>query len=134
MAVTPQTLFHLRVGCDKRAPSRVRRALAGALTDTWIVGDVMLIASELVTNAVTHSGGSPEDELIVELTRADERLVVSVSDPGRSGKQAVPDAARSSAFGGTGLQIVEQLTSRWGAERGNGYRVWGELRVPLGQL
>lgn len=92
------------------------------------MGDVMLVASELVTNAVVHSGCSQDDVVSVEFQLSPEVVVCSVSDPGRTGKIARP-AVGERLGGGFGLRVVEQLASRWGTERQDGgrYRVWAEV-------
>lgn len=95
-----------------------------------MLGDVTLIASELVTNAVLYSGCTEEDEIELQLERTNQYLLLSVIDPGRSGDSATVAISQQRASGGMGLSIVDQLASRWGAERSDGYRVWAE--VPLG--
>jgi anti-sigma regulatory factor (Ser/Thr protein kinase) len=110
------------------APSAVRRALADRRDARWVMGDVMLVASELVANAVLHSGGKPDDRLSVELRLRPDAVVFSVSDPHRTRQVAEP-APDDRLNGGFGLRVVEQLASRWGAEqeRDGRYRVWAEV-------
>jgi anti-sigma regulatory factor (Ser/Thr protein kinase) len=119
----------MRVRCDESAPAAARRALAGFDDFGWVMGDLMLIASELVTNAVLHSGCTEDEEIELRLEQTDGHLRVSVLDPGRTaqGAKAVVDEQRVS--GGIGLFLVEQLASRWGAERSDHYRVWAEVPV-----
>jgi serine/threonine-protein kinase RsbW len=111
--------------CDSQAPAAVRDAIR-ALDIGWLAGDAMLVASELVTNAVVHSGCTAEDLLDVRVQINRDRLLISVRDPGSSG-----GAARlredDDAFGGMGLRVVEQLARRWSSERTDGHRVWAEL-------
>jgi anti-sigma regulatory factor (Ser/Thr protein kinase) len=111
--------------CDSQAPTVVREALR-QLEIGWILGDAMLVASELVTNAVIHSGCEPEEviEVCLELNR--DRLLISVRDPGSSGT-GVRLREDDDAFGGMGLRVVEQLARRWSSERADGHRVWAEL-------
>jgi two-component sensor histidine kinase len=95
----------------------------------WVLGDAMLVASELVTNAVRHSLCT-EDELLSVTISRDGRLRISVLDPGGSGKSA-EIADRPLELGGLGLKVVEQLATDWGSERYvDGYRVWAELELP----
>jgi two-component sensor histidine kinase len=92
-----------------------------------VSGDLLLIASELVTNAVLYSGCSNEDMISVRLDRAPGYVVLSISDPGaRSAAEAV--AAQRSP-GDIGMLVVDRLARRWGAERIEGYRVWAELAL-----
>lgn len=117
----------LDVPCDRDAPSTVRGALADIDPPDWVSGDVMLVASELVTNAVLHSGCLDRHLLDVEVHLGDDRITVSVRDPGLSGQHAQP-ADSELVADGWGLRIVEQLAQRWGAEReDDGYRVWAEM-------
>ena len=117
------------VRCDEFAPHAVRDAIADIPDLGWVLGDAMLVASELVTNAVRHSLCTEDDLLSVSISR-DGRLHISVLDPGGSGKDA-EIANRPLELGGLGLKVVEQLAASWGTERGgDGYRVWAELEVP----
>jgi anti-sigma regulatory factor (Ser/Thr protein kinase) len=123
-------LLSLEVPCNRDAPGKVRRALArddrlGRLRD-----DGILVASELVANAVLHSGCETDHTLQVRARLHDESLLISVHDPGLSGHGAVRRHDHDARPGGWGLQIVEQLARCWGAERPDGYRVWAELTVP----
>src|SRR5581483_4628761 len=119
-------LMRITTRCDPYAPATVRQALQG-LGYGWELGDTMLVATELVTNAVRHSRCSEEQMLTVRLVRTAGRFEISVCDPGRAGTQARlidrPDGA-----GGLGLKVVQQIAARWGSERGRkGYRVWAQL-------
>ena len=84
----------------------------------------LLLASELVTNAIRHGKGAVQ--LVVK--RLSGRLCVEVSDegPGRPASRN-PD---SNHAGGRGLLLVERLASEWGVSpsRGGGKTVWFTLR------
>lgn len=122
-------LLRLKLPCNRDAPCLARDALAELEAIAPVRDDARLIATELVTNAVRHSGCAPEDtiEMCAKLHR--NRLLISVSDPGVSGKSARvrrdPDPER----GGFGLRVVERIAQRWGAERPNGLHVWAELAL-----
>lgn len=120
-------VLSLEVPCSKHAPAAVRRSLAAAHTGEWSLDDGLLVASELVTNAVQHSGCHQDDRLRIEVTRRDGNLVISVTDPGLSGGQAEPGRPTRMSPGGRGLQIIQRLSVRWGSRRDAGYRVWAEL-------
>jgi anti-sigma regulatory factor (Ser/Thr protein kinase) len=117
----------LEVPCDTGAPKVVRDALRAAHDGGWSLADGLLIASELITNAVTHSGCHGADQLHVEIERDPECLRISVEDPGLSEQDAELQHGERSGPGGWGLQIIEQLSAQWGTERPDGYRVWAEL-------
>jgi anti-sigma regulatory factor (Ser/Thr protein kinase) len=115
------------------APAAVRHALSNRADAHWVMGDVMLVASELVTNAVLHSGCEPQDMVSVELRLTPDVVLCSVSDPHKTAQVAEP-APDDRLNGGFGLRVVEQLAARWGTERERDgrYRVWAEMtRAPL---
>jgi anti-sigma regulatory factor (Ser/Thr protein kinase) len=119
-------LLRLCVPCDEHAPGTVRAALAELQELGWLAGDVMLVSSELVANAVRHSGCSGEDQLVVSVV-ANDCVKITVTDPGISGKRA-EIAQRDLGFGGLGLSVVDQLAEAWGTERHpEGSVVWAEL-------
>jgi anti-sigma regulatory factor (Ser/Thr protein kinase) len=122
-------LFSLEVPCNVYAPRVVRAALAATHHGGWSLDDGLLVASELVTNAVQHSGCEGEQSLKVHVAHHDGNLMISVHDPGLSRDDARPVETNRSDPGGRGLQIIEQLSVRWGSERPDGYRVWVELPV-----
>jgi anti-sigma regulatory factor (Ser/Thr protein kinase) len=128
-AARPTADLQLQLPCDDDAPGSVRDVLRGLHGVGWLIGDAMLVASELVTNAVIHSGAGPEDLLAVHVKLGDGRLLISVRDPGISGRIAKP-RPNDDEYGGLGLRLVAQLSRRWGTERRRGQRVWAELAVP----
>ena len=84
---------------------------------------VLLVASELLANAVLHGGGTID--LHVEVF--EDRTRVEVSDTGAGWPEAQPYDPLSDN-GGRGLHIVDQLATRWGIDaRPIGKRVWCEL-------
>ncbi len=120
--------LRLSLRCDESAPRAVRDAMAALRCPGSVLGDAMLVASELVTNAVRHSLGTADDRLIV-LIDTNRWLRIAVLDPGRSGRRAEV-ADRPGGRGGLGLKVVDQLARRWGARRReDGYQVWAELEI-----
>src|SRR5690348_16276536 len=121
-------LLRFQLACDPAAPSTVRRALLDRAELGWILGDVLLVTSELVNNAVMHSGAAVDGFVCVAVQFGAGSVSVSVSDPGLSGGSAevMPEGGSD---GGFGLRIVDQLSSSWGSERqpSGRYRVWAEL-------
>ena len=89
--------------------------------------DVLLLVTELVTNAVRHAGVGPEDSLQVEVWRWARRVRVQVADPGPGITQRTPLNSLSDA-GGWGLVLVDRIAARWGAQSGpSNNRVWFEI-------
>lgn len=120
-------LLDLHVPCDENAPRTIRRHLAAIHDGGWSLDDGLLVASELVTNAVQHSDCTEDHPLKVQAAFRHGNLVIAVTDPGLSGKAAEPTEPRSLLPGGRGVQIIELLSVNWGAERRDGYRVWAEV-------
>lgn len=79
-----------------------------------LVTEAVLIASELVTNAVRHGGCCASDASPVELAwqRQASRVVCMVTDC--NSKPPVLGAADQDAESGRGLQVVQALAATWG--------------------
>lgn len=90
------------------------------------LGDVRLLVSELMTNAIRHADLDETDaiRLALAITPAAVRVEVHDPDTGFDLGDAPTDPDRSS---GWGLFLVETLTDRWGIERRPGTHVWFEL-------
>jgi two-component sensor histidine kinase len=114
---------------DEPAPRTVREAISLVPGLGRVLGDTMLVATELVTNAVRHSLCQGDEQLDVRLQRQRNRLRISVRDPGNSGRRAEV-AEHPGPAGGLGLMIVSQLACAWGSERlRQGYEVWAEVSL-----
>lgn len=115
------------VRCDNHAPAVVRRALQELPALDCARDDALLVASELVSNAIRHSDCTESESLTVCAFCEQERLRISVIDPGLSGRPAQV-VERPVETGGLGLKVVQELSERWGAERRpEGYEVWAEV-------
>lgn len=125
--MTDEVLLRLELKCNERAPRLVRASLSCLDELGQAAQEVVLISSELVSNAVLHSGCSNNDLLDVSLCRGERGYLLSVRDPGLSNTSAGPSPARPAGYGGLGLRIVEALAARWGQSRGRGYQVWAEV-------
>jgi anti-sigma regulatory factor (Ser/Thr protein kinase) len=112
-----------RIGGDVPAIAEARRTVAEHLAQ-WelsqdVVDEVVLMTSELVTNAFVH--GRPPIDL--RLRRTGSELVVEVRDRAvyRPRRRRADDDDES----GRGLQIVSVLADRWGSRAtGTGKSVW----------
>src|ERR1044072_8575097 len=86
--------------------SEARHAVASFLADTsQDTADVVLLVSELVTNAIVHTA-SRDGSLWLSVTRAEDHVVVAVIDKGSQSIPAVKPA-RLSALNGRGLRLVQ---------------------------
>lgn len=105
------------------------RRRAARLVTEWghpaLAGDVALVVSELMSNAVLH--GSLRDRLIrVRITATGVALRVEVSDP-RGERLPNPYPADDTDQFGRGLLLVGALSHRWGWEpRSIGKTVYAE--------
>ncbi|MFI8945333.1 SpoIIE family protein phosphatase [Streptomyces sp. NPDC053750] len=125
------------------APGAARAVVRAALADWVALGlpgtarlteqlaaDVLVVASELVTNAVVHAGTDLEMSCRLGETGT---LVVEVTDrhpsraPGSGGENEVP---RESPEYGRGLRLVAALSESWGITYRPGAKtVWARLPV-----
>ncbi|GAA5056509.1 ATP-binding protein [Streptomyces similanensis] len=89
------------------------------------VDAVLLIASELVTNAFRY-GSEPGDSLLVVVLTTADRVRVEVHDPVRR-RPAFREEA-GTRVRGRGLHIVDTLATRWDVDdRPLGKAVWAEV-------
>jgi anti-sigma regulatory factor (Ser/Thr protein kinase) len=115
---------------EPRAVSATRRLLAQVLDAAGIDGerraDALLVASELVANAIRHGSGN-DDQIAVEVAVVPPK--VRIRDRGRGSAAPAPRNPDEHAQSGRGLQIVEALAS-WSERTVAGYReVVAELHV-----
>jgi signal transduction histidine kinase len=85
---------------------------------------VVLLASELVSNAVKHAEA---DVVTVRFTVAPEQLRLEVADEGPGFKPRGDITRDPEDEGGWGLHLVDEMSSRWGVAAGTGTRVWVEI-------
>ncbi|WP_053227600.1 ATP-binding SpoIIE family protein phosphatase [Solirubrobacter soli] len=88
--------------------------------------DLRLLATELVANAVRHTGianGSVE----IQLRLTEDRVHLSVLDDGPGFDLPERPVVTPEGPGGWGLYLVDRCAVSWGSERGERHRVWLEL-------
>ncbi|GAA3191700.1 MULTISPECIES: ATP-binding protein [Streptomyces] len=129
----------LRLSGTRGAVARARDFAREALQDWgWLPAatadqraaaeDVLLVVSELVTNACLHAEG-PEE---LRLRCSAKVLRLEVADLG-AGSPAPRTPHRAGRPGGHGMFIVQRLCLDWGVVRnadGPGKTVWAELAAP----
>jgi anti-sigma regulatory factor (Ser/Thr protein kinase) len=114
----------LALPASTAAPGIARREVSGWLRahplPIAVMDDVVLVVSELVTNAVEHASSEPE----LAVAFLDGVVRVSVHDNQRTG----PQRRSGGPDGGFGLQIVARTSRSWGwAPTAGGKIVWAEL-------
>lgn len=118
----------LRLDAHPRSVGEARRRaleLAEPLVEDDRLGDLRLVLSEVLSNAVRH--GSDTGTILLTLTPKQDYLCVQVTDSG-AGLAPRPRATAPDEDGGWGFFLIEQLTRRWGMTREDHHtRVWFEF-------
>ena len=124
--------FDLELPRELDSAAAARQAI-GDLSDRLpedLIGDVRLLVSERVTNALRHAGLGERDRITLSVHMRDDAVRVEVSDPG-SGFDPATMPADPQEADGWGLYLVSTLSDAWGVDtEGGETRVWFELRRP----
>ncbi|MFF3765797.1 ATP-binding protein [Streptomyces sp. NPDC001922] len=110
--------------------ARSRLARSGIRPDEPLAETLILLISELVTNAVVHTGCPAVLRMLLpDADAADpgaETVRVEVAD--RSARAPMPRHADGDDTNGRGLELVDGLADRWGWEpEGAGKSIWCEI-------
>ncbi|MGS2644082.1 ATP-binding protein [Streptosporangium sp. LJ11] len=96
-----------------------------------VLDDVLLLLSELATNAVAHSdsGRTADGRVTVYVARTTTTVHVEVTDDGSAASAPAVRVPEADDDGGRGLWLVEMVAAGWGSHRDDaGGSVW--FRVP----
>ncbi|GHB40687.1 ATP-binding protein [Streptomyces cirratus] len=133
MAIAHADEYFWIVPRGHRAPGRARALLRERLrvwrVDPDTADAAELVVSELVTNALRHSGAPQGRGIGVRLARRKGGVRVEVSDAGAVVDLA-PQVTTECDERGRGLAIVAALAERWGClprPHGIGKAVWAEV-------
>ncbi|MBO1414448.1 ATP-binding protein [Streptomyces sp. FH025] len=97
-----------------------------------VAEDVLLMVSELVTNACLHAPGGPRE---LRLDWDGARLRVEVADASPVPPRLRPYPPGQGRPGGYGLRVVDRLARAWGSvPEGEGKLVWLEVPSPRGAV
>jgi anti-sigma regulatory factor (Ser/Thr protein kinase) len=124
----------LAVNHDPANAAVVRHSIAADLADRAVtperIDDVVLVASELVSNAVVHAEGQGgKDDLDIAWELQPDCVLIRVLDT--SPDLPFRRTTKASDTRGRGLSIVAALALDWGVKRtSSGKQVWA--RVPIG--
>lgn len=107
-----------------RAARTFVRGVLPKVSETEIADVIMLLVTELVTNAVVHARSPVRVRVVVD----DHQVRVAVHDD--APQPPVPRQASEQALGGRGLLLLDRLSDRWGYDaRPPGKTVWFEIRT-----
>jgi len=119
--MAPRVRALYKIYPQPEGPAQARRIIAEELASRLperILDEVKLMVSELVTNGIVHGAPADDDPLMLDLVvnghaRDQGHVWCRVLDHGRGFANRVrPEAP----CGGWGLQVVEQLSDRWGMQ------------------
>jgi len=118
----------LTLALSPDAPRQIRRSLDRyiGLLQQSLLDDLVLASSELVSNAVQHSGRPHGDPIDYKLTIFPKTILVEVAARGVGTNQLRPNTSTPPS----GLGLVELLSDRWaGSARTGAFNVWFEIDI-----
>jgi anti-sigma regulatory factor (Ser/Thr protein kinase) len=124
-----QSTLALSLARTVEAPAQGRAAIAGLSADLdldpRLRHTLLLLVSEVVSNAVLHSSAAADSEICLEAAVRDDAVRITVTDAGEGFVPGPRDPDR--VEGGYGLFLVAKAASRWEVQPGAPTRVWFEL-------
>jgi len=120
-----------KIDPQPEAPAEARRIIAEELSSRLsaeVLDDIKLMVSELVTNGVVHGAGPADGPVILDLC-VNGDICCRVLNQGSAFAAGPKPRPKATWPGGWGLELVEQLSDRWGMERtSHRTEVWFERR------
>lgn len=123
--VTPSDAVHMLGRRDfsgvPQSVGEARRWVSGVLSahaSDEVLETVVLLVSEVVTNAIVHSdSGRPDGVITVGVGLGADLVYVEVVDEGSTGSVPVMRPAAEDCLSGRGLNWVNSMSQRWGTGR-----------------
>jgi anti-sigma regulatory factor (Ser/Thr protein kinase) len=123
------TRVELTLERNVHAPARARAAVATHSEQLDLDGSLeqslVLLVSEVVSNAVRHSAADPHQPIELLATFGERKIRVIVTDAGDGFEPRPRDPART--HDGYGLYLLEKVAAGWGVESRGDTKVWFEL-------
>jgi anti-sigma regulatory factor (Ser/Thr protein kinase) len=121
--------LELELDRNIEAPAIARAAVTGWCHDLDLSGSLchtlVLLVSEVVTNAVLHSHGPGGAPVILTATVTADSVRLTVTDAGHGFSPRPRDPAAGND--GYGLYLLDKAADRWGVDSVGRTRVWFEL-------
>jgi anti-sigma regulatory factor (Ser/Thr protein kinase) len=128
IATTPQLELELELQRTVEAPALARAAVSGVCSGLDLSGSdqhtLILLVSEVVSNAVLHSSGPTDAPVLLAASVGEDVVRIAVTDAGCG---FTPGSHEQRPGGGYGLYLLDKAASRWGSDQVGGTRVWFEL-------
>jgi anti-sigma regulatory factor (Ser/Thr protein kinase) len=125
--------LELELDRNLRAPSLARAALARRCEDLDLDASVfqslILLVSEVVSNAVRHSPGPRESPIELVAASTGENIRITVTDAGSGFTPRPRDPSGTSD--GYGLYLLEKVATSWGVDSHGDTKVWFELPLAV---
>jgi anti-sigma regulatory factor (Ser/Thr protein kinase) len=122
-------LVELELQRDVQAPALARAEIAQRCRELGLGGSLcqslILLVSEVVSNAVRHSTGDPRAPVGLLASFGERTIRVTVTDAGEGFIPRPRDPAR--AHDGYGLYLLAKVADRWGVQSRGDTKVWFEL-------
>jgi anti-sigma regulatory factor (Ser/Thr protein kinase) len=125
-----RTLIELTLPGGPQAAGRAREEVAAGngMVPESLHDELLLLLTELVTNAVRHGGAVGGLPVGVAVARSPRGLRVAVTDPGAGFEWRGRERDTGPNESGYGLLLVDRIAHRWGIEQEeSSTTVWFEL-------
>jgi anti-sigma regulatory factor (Ser/Thr protein kinase) len=117
----------LRLPCRPESLRELRRAVETLdQLQSAVLDDVKLVANELASNSITHSGLGERDLIEVAISSQSGHMRVDVADGGAG--FTLPDEGVRRG-GGRGLPMVQRLSRRFGFAHDGVTHAWAEITL-----